>query len=119
MSLLVEYRSTEYTLNLNLTWITLTMIEPIAPTNETFVDYDRRNLLTYAELLDADAAGMGWEVGSLAILGIDPRLDLDAACRCWDSHLARARWITGDGLADAVEAFRRIPFGNRAGQPVG
>lgn len=81
------------------------MIEHIAPDSVSVLDYDRRNLLTYAELLEADAAGIGWEAGSLAILLVDPCIEGGAARRCWESHLARARWITGDGLANAVEAF--------------
>ena len=87
------------------------MIEHIAPDSSSVLDYDRRNLLTYAELLEADAAGISWETGSLAILLIDPSVERDTACRCWESHLARARWITGDGLADAVEAFGHKPSG--------
>jgi hypothetical protein len=76
---------------------------------EAVLDYDRRHLLTYAELLDAAAAGLGWESGSLAILGVDPTDDPEFARCCWDSHLARARWITGDGLAGAIEAFGTLP----------
>ncbi len=81
------------------------MLERIAPEGATVVDYDRRNLLTYAELLDADAAGIDWMTGSLEILRLNPLIDGDAARRCWESHLARARWITGSGLALAVDAF--------------
>jgi hypothetical protein len=87
------------------------MIEQIASDSSSFLDYDRRNLLTYAELLDADAAGVDWKDGSLAILGINPRVDGDAARRCWESHLTRARWITGNGLADAVKAWGHMPLG--------
>nr|WP_284699565.1 hypothetical protein [Sphingomonas lycopersici] len=84
-------------------------LQPIAPSGEAVLDYDRRNLLTYAELLDAADAGIGWEEGSLDILGIDSVADADRARRCWDSHLERARWIVGDGLGAAIEAFGTLP----------
>ena len=76
----------------------------IAPTGHVS-DYDRRNLLTYAELIDADDAGMDWTCGAVEILGFDPGFDPELARCCWQTHLARARWIIGDGLASAVEAF--------------
>jgi hypothetical protein len=72
-------------------------------------DYDRLHLMTYAELLDADRDGVAWEQGASAILGLDPAADPEGARLCWDSHLARARWIVGEGLASAVEAFGRNP----------
>lgn len=84
-------------------------LQSVAPSGEAVLDYDRRNLLTYAELLDAADAGIGWEAGSLDILGIDPVADADRAWRCWDSHLERARWIVGDGLGAAIEAFGTLP----------
>lgn len=85
------------------------LLEPIAPFGDTVVDYDRRHLLTYAELLDADDAGIGWQAAALDILGIDPCAEPGRAQRCWDSHLARARWIVGDGLGAAIEAFGTLP----------
>ena len=78
----------------------------IAPTGAAS-DYDRRNLFTYAELIDADDCGMGWKRGAVEILGFEPGFDLELAQRCWESHVARARWIVGEGLASAVEAFGR------------
>ena len=84
-------------------------LDATAPTGDAVLDYDRRNLLTYAELLDAADAGIGWRDGSLEILGIDPIADADRARCCWASHIARARWIIGDGLGAAIEAFGTLP----------
>jgi hypothetical protein len=84
-------------------------LDPIAPSGDTVLEYDRRHLLTYAELLDADDAGMSWELGSLEILGMDPVANPERAHRCWDSHLSRARWIIGDGLGVTIEAFSVLP----------
>ena len=80
-------------------------LAPLAPTKKVVLDYDRRHLLIYAELLDAADAGIDWQAGSLAILGLDPTSDAEQARSCWESHLARARWITGEGLARATVAF--------------
>lgn len=80
-------------------------LDTFAPTGETVLDYDRRHLLTYAELLDAEKDGITWQDGALEILGIDPVTDATRARTCWDSHLARARWITGAGLRSAIIAF--------------
>lgn len=71
--------------------------------------YDRDHLLVYAELLDANASGMGWIEGASLILGIDPSADREAARLCWESHLARARWIVGAGLGEAIVAFGARP----------
>jgi hypothetical protein len=80
-------------------------LQIIAPSGETVFDYDRRHLLTYAELLDADKDGIAWQDAALEILGMDPVADAMSARTCWDTHLARARWITGAGLRSAITAF--------------
>jgi hypothetical protein len=84
-------------------------LDPVAPPGNAVLDYDRRHLLTYAELLDAADAGIDWRAGSLAILGVDPEAHAEHARCCWDSHLARARWIVGDGLGCAIEALGSLP----------
>ena len=83
-------------------------LEREAPDGEVVL-YDRQHLLIYAELVDADDAGVSWRDGALAILGIDPFEDPEFAQCAWTSHLARARWIIGDGLYAATEAFGKLP----------
>jgi hypothetical protein len=42
------------------------------------------------------------------LMGLDVA---DASAKpCWRSHLERARWIVGDGLAEACAAFGSRPF---------
>ena len=86
------------------------LIQLKAPEGDEATQYDRSHLMTYAELLDADRRGVGWEEGASEILGLNPIADPEGVRLCWDSHLARARWIVGDGLASAVEAFGRNPY---------
>lgn len=65
--------------------------------------YDRNQLALYAALLDAEAAGTDWREVAANLMSLDPAHD--GAERCWRSHLERARWITSDGLAEAVAVF--------------
>lgn len=70
---------------------------------DTIISYDRANMLTSARVLDvADGSaiidGRDWREASIIILGCDPDKDEPAARRCWDAHVARARWITTEGL---------------------
>lgn len=78
-------------------------LEPLAPSAAAAVDYDRRHLSLYAALLDAHDAGEDWRDAATRLM----RLDVTAcdAEACWRSHLERARWIVGDGLAAALAAF--------------
>lgn len=84
-------------------------LEAIAPRGDA-TDYDRSHLMIYAQMIDAAEQGLTWQQGVSEILGIDPEADVEAARLCWDSHLARARWIVGEGLASAVDAFGRNPY---------
>ena len=84
----------------------MSKLRDIAPQGEVTA-YDRHYLLTYAELLDADADGLDWATGAASILGFVAPFDPEAARRCWDSHLARARWIIDEGLPGAIEKFGR------------
>ncbi len=82
------------------------MLRNVAPSGQV-TDYDRQNLPLYAELLDADAAGMSWSEGARLILGLDVVVDKESARKCWESHLDRAHWIVGEGLIFALQAFGR------------
>jgi hypothetical protein len=68
-------------------------------------EYDRNHLAIYAALLDAADREVSWDEAAAAIMGLDVS---DAGAEaCWRSHLERARWIVGEGLAQAIEAFSR------------
>lgn len=74
----------------------------LAPEASDVTDYDRAHFLTYARLLDAADERPDWRENARTILGCDKAIDDETVRRCWDSHLARARWIIGEGLALAV-----------------
>lgn len=82
---------------------TLSRLLPLAPDGEEVLDYDRVNLSLYAALLDADQSGEDWRHSVSTLMDLDPD-DRDAET-CWRSHLRRAHWIVGAGLANAITAF--------------
>ncbi|WP_156681046.1 hypothetical protein [Sphingomonas profundi] len=85
----------------------MSLIDRLAPTESTMVEYDRRNLALYAALLDADNAGCDWQDTASSVLRLD--VSDDHAKACWRSHLERARWIVGEGLANALLALNERP----------
>lgn len=68
-----------------------------APSAATLTGYDEAHAVTYLRLLDADADGADWREVARIVLGCDPDLDPECARRTYDTHLARARWMTTSG----------------------
>ncbi len=68
-----------------------------APTSTTLTGYDEQHLVTYLRLLDADSEGADWKEVAQIVLHIDPERQPDRARLAWESHLARARWMTEHG----------------------
>jgi hypothetical protein len=67
------------------------------PESEGLTEYDERHLVTYLRLLDAAAEGADWREAISLIFHMDPEQDLTRAKTIYDSHLARARWMTKQG----------------------
>jgi hypothetical protein len=72
-------------------------VSDLAPTDHSLTGYDRAHLTTYLRLLDADKASTDWHEVAKVVLHIDPAREPDRAKRAWESHLARARWMTTAG----------------------
>ena len=68
-----------------------------APDADVLTGYDEEHLVTYLRLLDADAEGADWTEAARIVLHIDPSREPARARRAWESHLARARWLTENG----------------------
>jgi hypothetical protein len=68
-----------------------------APSASELTDYDRAHLVTYLRLLDAEQANANPEEVMRLVLGLDPRKDGARAKRVYDTHLARAHWMTKVG----------------------
>lgn len=77
-----------------------------APTEPTLTDYDRRYLIVYVMLLDAVRDGVDRDEIAREILQIDPVVDADRAIRAYESHLARARWMSTQGYQHLLKGPR-------------
>jgi len=78
-------------------------VDDLAPTATILTGYDERHAITYLRLLDADAEGADWKEVAKIVLRIDPARDPDRARRTWESHLARARWMTEKGYRHLLQ----------------
>ena len=72
-------------------------VADIAPDEPFLTGYDERHLVIYLRLLDADAEGADWREVAKVVLKIDPSKEPQRAKRVWESHLARAKWMTEIG----------------------
>ena len=72
-------------------------VADIAPSDPALTSYDQEHLVTYLRLLDADADGADWREVARIVLHIEPDREPDRARQAFDSHLARAKWMTEHG----------------------
>ncbi|WP_377828388.1 DNA -binding domain-containing protein [Bradyrhizobium lupini] len=68
-----------------------------APVSNQLTVYDEQHIITYLRLLDANAEGADWKEVARIVLHIDPIIEPDRARRAWETHLARAQWMTEHG----------------------
>ena len=73
-------------------------IADAAPTDNILTGYDEQHVVTYLRLLDAEKDGATWQEVARLVLHIDPDREPDRARRAWETHLARARWVTEGGF---------------------
>lgn len=69
-----------------------------APTSPTLTDYDYTLLSCYLRLLEAEAEGADWREVAQFVLQIDPNEHYCRAKRRYDSHIARAHWMSEQGF---------------------
>ena len=72
-------------------------VSDTAPVEAVLTGYDEQHLVTYLRLLDADAEGADWQEVTNIVLHIDPDREPERARQAWESHLARAKWMTESG----------------------
>lgn len=70
------------------------------PESAELTSYDREHMKLYLRLLDAAMDGADWREAVQVLFGLDPELDPARARRIYDSHLARARWMTTHGYRE-------------------
>lgn len=69
----------------------------VAPDSAILTSYDEERLLTYIRLLDAAAENADWREVARTVLHIDSEQGRNEPFRAWETHLARARWMTTNG----------------------
>jgi hypothetical protein len=74
------------------------LVADTAPTADILTGYDEQHVVTYLRLLDAARDGVDWRDVAKLVLHIDPAREPARAKRAWETHLARARWITESGF---------------------
>ncbi len=77
------------------------------PQADVLTGYDEEHLVTYLRLLDADAEGADWTEVARIVLHIDPFHEPERARGAWESHLARAKWMTEHGYRDLLRGNAR------------
>jgi Uncharacterized conserved protein (DUF2285) len=77
--------------------MTIDAFEDRPPDGDKLTDYDERHLSTYLRLLDAADEGADWREAVRIIFGLNAIDEPHRARIVYDSHLARARWMTQTG----------------------
>ncbi|MDD1522883.1 MULTISPECIES: DUF2285 domain-containing protein [Bradyrhizobium] len=72
-------------------------VADVAPSEPRLTAYDEQHVVTYVRLLQAEGEGADWREVARVVLHMDPERDPDRARRAYQSHLARAKWVTEQG----------------------
>jgi len=78
-------------------------VDDEAPTGNDIKPYDEQHYITYLRLLDAKAEDADWKEVARIVLHRDPAADAARTRRCWESHLARAQWLSREGYRRILE----------------
>lgn len=76
------------------------------PPGSIVTAYDEGHLVTYLRILDAAAEQADWREVVQLVFGLDPEREPDRSKRIYESHLARARWMTECGYRELVAKGR-------------
>lgn len=72
-------------------------VADVAPNEPALIAYDEQHVVTYIRLLQAEGQGADWQEVARIVLHIDPEREPDRARTAYQSHLARAKWVTEQG----------------------
>lgn len=72
-------------------------VADLAPSGPVLTSYDEDHVVTYIRLLQAEGEGADWREVARIVLHIDPQREPDRARTAYQSHLARAKWVTEQG----------------------
>ncbi|WP_342738866.1 DUF2285 domain-containing protein [Bradyrhizobium sp. B117] len=72
-------------------------VADVAPNEPALTAYDEEHVVTYMRLMQAEGEGADWREVVRVVLHIDPEREPDRARTAYQSHLARAKWVTEQG----------------------
>jgi hypothetical protein len=72
-------------------------VADVAPTDSALTVYDEQHVVTYMRLLAAESEGADWREVVRSVLHLDPDSEPVRARNAFESHLARAKWMTEHG----------------------
>lgn len=78
-------------------------VDDLAPTGPEITTYDQVHFITYLRLLDAEDDAAEWTEVARIVLHRDPATEGERTRACWESHLARAQWMTKAGYRKILE----------------
>jgi hypothetical protein len=77
------------------------------PIADVVTAYDEHHLVTYIRLLDAAEEGADWREVVSVVFGLDAASQEARSRQVYDSHLARARWMTEHGYRQLAARGRQ------------
>jgi hypothetical protein len=78
-------------------------ITDVAPSAPMLTAYDEEHLVIYLRMLDAEHDGAHWQDVARIVLRRDPERDPGRAWLAYETHLARARWMTERGYRHLLQ----------------
>lgn len=78
-------------------------VADFAPTADGITAYDEQHLITYLRLLDAQEGGADWREVSRIVLHREASKEPARTKQCYESHLARAAWMTQQGYRHLLQ----------------
>lgn len=81
------------------------------PDSDTLTEYDRSHMVLYLRLFDAAEEGADWREVVEILFGLDPKANPERCRSVYDSHLARAHWMTEHGYRELLKSGGDGPNG--------
>ena len=72
-------------------------VADVAPNEPALTAYDEQHVVTYIRLLQAENQGADWREVARIVLHVDAEREPERARTAYQSHLARAKWVTEQG----------------------
>jgi len=78
-------------------------ISDLAPRSDDLTDYDHAHMTLYLRLFDAVESGASMHEICKVLFKVDADKEPERARKMYDSHLARAQWMTQHGYRKLLE----------------